>query len=100
MLHVPIEACVLVGDMPTDVLAAREAGALAVGVATGIFHEEVRSSSPDLIIASAADLPQSLSQICGRLKRMDKVRQTPEGLFEPPPKKNKSPKGMILNEQN
>ncbi|MBS7623646.1 HAD-IA family hydrolase [Candidatus Bathyarchaeota archaeon] len=82
MLHVPVESCVLVGDMPTDVFAAREAGVLAVGVATGIFHEEVRSSNPDLIIASAADLPKSLSKICDRLRRIDKVRQAPESLFE------------------
>ncbi|MEM2942341.1 MAG: HAD-IA family hydrolase [Candidatus Bathyarchaeia archaeon] len=83
MLQVPVYACVLVGDMPTDVLAAREAGALAVGVATGIFYEEVRSSNPDLTIASAADLPKSLSKICSRLRRTDGACEAPGRLIEP-----------------
>jgi len=69
MLRVPVEACALVGDMPTDVHAAKEAGALAVAVSTGIFHEEIRSSKPDLIIASVADLPRSFGEISARLKR-------------------------------
>jgi len=69
MLRLPVKACALVGDMPTDVHAAKEAGALAVAVGTGIFHEDVRSSRPDLIIASVADLPKSLGEISARLKR-------------------------------
>jgi HAD superfamily hydrolase (TIGR01509 family) len=67
MLGLPVERCVLVGDMPTDVDAAKEVNALSVAVVTGIFLDEVKSRKPDLIINSVADLPNSLEEIAVRL---------------------------------
>ena len=67
MLGLQTEHCVLVGDMPTDVDAAKNIGALSVAVATGIFPDEVKSRNPDFVIDSVADLPEVLPEI---LKKM------------------------------
>jgi len=69
VLNLPVERCVLVGDMPTDVDAAKEVGALSVAVATGIFLDEVISRQPDLIIKSVTDLPSHLGDILDRLSK-------------------------------
>ena len=47
---------VLVGDTPLDVLAAREAGARAVAVATGFADlESLRASEPDALLQDLSD---------------------------------------------
>lgn len=63
ILNIPIKRCVLVGDMPTDIDAAKSVGAMSVAVVTGIFTEETKSRHPDLIINSIAELPERLEEI-------------------------------------
>jgi phosphoglycolate phosphatase len=51
-------AAVYVGDTPADMAAAAEAGAHAVGVATGSFTDhDLRAAGADLVLASLADFP-------------------------------------------
>jgi phosphoglycolate phosphatase len=46
-----------VGDTPSDVLAARQANAKVIAVATGIFtFDDLQSRHPDLCLASCAEL--------------------------------------------
>jgi phosphoglycolate phosphatase len=53
----PDASIVFVGDTPSDVLAARQAGAKVIAVATGIFSiDELRAHQPDACIASCAEL--------------------------------------------
>jgi HAD superfamily hydrolase (TIGR01509 family) len=73
ILNLPVQRCVLVGDMPTDVDAARRANAVSVAVVTGIFPEEVISREPDLIIWSVADLPNSIDEIWDRLSKQNET---------------------------
>ncbi|MGC9358048.1 MAG: HAD family hydrolase [Anaerolineae bacterium] len=56
-LGVAPEACVVVGDTPGDLRAARQAGAWAVGVPCGFGKaEELRRVGAHLIVDSTADL--------------------------------------------
>ncbi|MCD6345542.1 MAG: HAD family hydrolase [Anaerolineae bacterium] len=56
-LGIPVEACVMVGDTPPDIRAARRAGAWAVGVLCGFGEErELRRAGAHLILPSTADL--------------------------------------------
>ena len=69
IMKLPVSRCVLVGDMPTDIEAAKSAGAFCAAVATGIFPEELKSEQPDLMIRSLADLPSLLTEILEMLDR-------------------------------
>ena len=55
---------VLVGDTPLDVLAAREAGARAVAVATGFADiESLRASEPDVLLQDLSDTEAAIRAI-------------------------------------
>jgi len=55
---------VLVGDTPLDVLAAREAGARAVAVATGFAElEALKESEPDALLQDLSDTEVALRAI-------------------------------------
>jgi phosphoglycolate phosphatase len=57
-LGVPVEALWVVGDGDQDVLSARAAGAVAVGVLGGFGSEaRLRAAQPDVVLASLAGLP-------------------------------------------
>jgi phosphoglycolate phosphatase len=57
-------AVVLVGDTPLDVLAAREAGARAVAVATGFAEvEAIRASEPDALLDDLRDTEAAIRAI-------------------------------------
>jgi phosphoglycolate phosphatase len=53
----PAARTVVVGDTPSDIHAAREAGLPVISVATGIYpHAELAALSPDLCISSCTEL--------------------------------------------
>ena len=55
---------VLVGDTPLDVLAAREAGARAVAVATGFADlDALRASAPDALLQDLSDTEAAIRAI-------------------------------------
>jgi phosphoglycolate phosphatase-like HAD superfamily hydrolase len=55
---------VLVGDTPLDVLAAREAGARAVAVATGFAEvDALRDSEPDVLLQDLSDTEAAIRAI-------------------------------------
>jgi len=57
-LGVPVEALWVVGDGDQDLLSARAAGAVAIGVLGGFGSEaRLRAASPDAVLASLAELP-------------------------------------------
>jgi phosphoglycolate phosphatase len=57
---------VLVGDTPLDVLAAREAGARAVAVATGFADlDALRESEPDALLQDLSDTGAAIRAITG-----------------------------------
>jgi len=62
-LGVPPAECAMVGDAATDMRAARSAGALAVGVLTGMAtREELERAGAQWVLARVADLGPAL---CG-----------------------------------
>jgi phosphoglycolate phosphatase len=66
LAHAPGEptAVVLVGDTPLDVLAAREAGARAVAVATGFADlDALRASEPDALLQDLSDTEAAIRAI-------------------------------------
>lgn len=71
ILNLSTEQCVLVGDMPTDIEAAKQANALSVAVDTGIFNDEVKSHNPELIINSVAELPDWVDEISKRMRKQN-----------------------------
>ncbi|MEJ5293273.1 MAG: HAD family hydrolase [Candidatus Methanosuratincola sp.] len=58
----PREA-VMIGDMPTDIEAGKAAGTKTLGVAAGIFNEELRRSQPDAIVSSLYEIPEVLERL-------------------------------------
>jgi phosphoglycolate phosphatase len=57
---------VLIGDTPLDVRAAQEAGARAVGVATGFSDvDELRAAEPDAVLADLSDTDAAVRAITG-----------------------------------
>ncbi len=48
---------VMIGDMPSDIIAGREAGFWTIGVTSGVSHKEILAEQhPDLLIESLDDL--------------------------------------------
>jgi HAD superfamily hydrolase (TIGR01509 family) len=57
LLGVPAEACLMIGDTINDILAARRAGAYAIGVLSGFGERrELERAGADLILNRAADM--------------------------------------------
>ncbi|KKL44570.1 hypothetical protein LCGC14_2364370, partial [marine sediment metagenome] len=47
----------MIGDMPSDIIAGREAGFLTIGVSSGVSTKEILSDyKPDLLIESLDEL--------------------------------------------
>jgi len=64
MMNVPLNRCVIVGDMHTDINMGKAVGAVTIGVLTGIFtREKLLELNPDFILDSVADIPQVLEEI-------------------------------------
>jgi phosphoglycolate phosphatase-like HAD superfamily hydrolase len=62
-MHVPPEACLMVGDTRVDIRAGKAACAQTVGVLCGFGEEaELRRGGADLILTSTADLAQALEE--------------------------------------
>jgi phosphoglycolate phosphatase len=62
--HGQTTGAVLVGDTPLDVLAAREAGARAVAVATGFADlDSLRASEPDALLQDLSDTEAAIRAI-------------------------------------
>jgi predicted PurR-regulated permease PerM/phosphoglycolate phosphatase-like HAD superfamily hydrolase len=56
-LDVPVERCLLVGDTPADIYAARSAGARSTGVLCGLGRKaELERAGADLILNTTSDL--------------------------------------------
>jgi len=56
-LDIPTGSCIVVGDTESDIIAAKRAGAIAVGVTTG--HEDKQtllSAKPAIVLESISDL--------------------------------------------
>jgi len=54
--------CLMIGDTTVDILAAKAAGAQAVGVLCGFGEEEeLRRAGADLILPTTADIPAALN---------------------------------------
>jgi phosphoglycolate phosphatase len=70
LLGVAVQAIVMVGDGPQDVISGRAAGAFTIGVRGGIqAHERLSASAPDLLIDTLAELPEALSQLARGTRR-------------------------------
>jgi len=51
----------MIGDMPSDIIAGRDAGLWTIGVASGVSKKEILSEyKPDLLIDSLDELVQLL----------------------------------------
>jgi len=56
-LDLPVERCLLVGDTPADIYAARSAGARSAGVLCGLGREdELERAGADLILNTTSEL--------------------------------------------
>jgi phosphoglycolate phosphatase len=62
-----IQAIAYVGDTPPDVIAASDAGAHAVGVATGSFtRQELLDAGASLVLGSLREFPSWYADLTGR----------------------------------
>lgn len=68
-LGVDLRYCVYVGDSPHDVAAARQGGAVAIGVTWGVTSEaEMIAARPDAVIDSIDELIVLLDDACSRVR--------------------------------
>jgi len=59
-LHLPTEAGIIIGDTPTEILAAKKTGLTSIAVSNGIRTAEIlRQAEPNLVVGDIGDL-QSL----------------------------------------
>ena len=62
-IDVPAKDCVYIGDSPSDAVAAKKAGMLAIGVTWGSYSKETVVSAPfDFFYESVEELRQLLPQ--------------------------------------
>ncbi len=64
MMNIPLNRCVMIGDMHTDINMGKAVGAVTIGVLTGIFNrEKLLALNPDFILDSVADIPQVIEEV-------------------------------------
>jgi pyrophosphatase PpaX len=54
---------VMVGDMPTDILAGKKAGTKTMGMNESIFQTELLLSNPDVLVNSLSEIPKALESL-------------------------------------
>ena len=64
---VPLNRCIIVGDSVSDILAARRAPALAVGLLSGGHGEELERAGAYRVYQDPSDLLQHLDEVGVRL---------------------------------
>jgi HAD superfamily hydrolase (TIGR01549 family) len=74
-LSIPPSRCIMIGDMPTDIGAAKKAGVISIGVASGIFKKQLVNVKPDFIVKSIKEVPDVLDEI---IKKFNLIRNSPE----------------------
>jgi len=67
-LNLSPRECAVIGDMPTDVEATKRAGAISIGVASGIFRKQLMCMGPDFVVQSIVDVPCALKEIIDEVK--------------------------------
>jgi len=78
-MGIPIENCIVVGDTESDIVAAKNAGAIAVGVTTG--HDDKQT----LLSAKPAIVLESINDLMIYLKNESLAEIAPEAQGIPPP---------------
>ncbi len=69
IMGVPLNRCVMVGDMNSDIQMGKAVGAVTVGVLTGVFtRERFKEYNPDFIIDTAADIPKIIDKIEAKVR--------------------------------
>ncbi|MCW3975278.1 MAG: HAD family hydrolase, partial [Candidatus Bathyarchaeota archaeon] len=62
-LGIPSSRCIMIGDSPTDIEAAKKAGVTSIGVASGIFKKQLLKMKPDFIVKNITEVPYVLDEI-------------------------------------
>jgi HAD superfamily hydrolase (TIGR01549 family) len=68
-LEIPPEKALYVGDGPNDIIAARRAGARAVGVAHGFHPAECRAAEPEFWVETLPELLDLVGEPSNRWRR-------------------------------
>jgi len=64
IMDLPIDRCIMVGDMHTDIQTGKNINAVTIAVLTGIFSKEkFLPHEPDFIFDSVADIPKNIEKI-------------------------------------
>jgi len=64
IMGVPLNRCIMIGDMHTDIIMGKTVNAITIGVLTGIFtKEKFLELKPDFILDSVADIPSRIEEI-------------------------------------
>jgi HAD superfamily hydrolase (TIGR01509 family) len=74
-LSIPPSRCIMIGDMPTDIEAAKKAGVMSIGVASGIFKKQLTKVKPDFIVKSIKEVPDVLDTI---IKKFNLIKNPPK----------------------
>ncbi len=64
IMGVPLNRCVMIGDMHTDINMGKAVESITIGVLTGLFsREKFLLMNPDFIIDSVSEIPEIIDQI-------------------------------------
>ena len=64
IMGIPLDRCIMIGDLHTDIKMGKNVGALTIGVLTGMFNEDkMLEYDPDFIFSSVAEIPLNIEKI-------------------------------------
>ena len=70
LMDVPLNRCVMIGDMHSDINMGKSVNAITIGVLTGIFsREKLQELNPDFILDSVANIPEIIEEIAGLVEK-------------------------------
>ena len=62
-LGIPSSRCIMIGDSPTDIEAAKKARVTSIGVTSGIFKKQLLKVKPDFTVKNITEVPDVLDKI-------------------------------------
>ncbi|QEE18107.1 HAD family hydrolase [Promethearchaeum syntrophicum] len=67
--NIPMNRIIMVGDMKSDIVAGKSAGAITIGVTSGFYSKEMMEKvNPDLLLTDISQIPDNMELImkkCG-----------------------------------
>ena len=62
--NIPMNRIIMVGDMKSDIVAGKSAGAITIGVTSGFYSKEMMEKvNPDMLLSDITQIPDNMELI-------------------------------------